>query len=429
LTEVTAGILRSWEPFVKAISGAIDSFNNSGASFQGFVGNVLGFGQAVNIFAGHMDKVSLALQAIAGALGLLSLTNFATAIGGLSGLASGAIGLTAALFPLPAILAAVGAGIALDKVLEAVIPGWKEHREVIADNVSVMHGAAEEFDYVADSADEAGQVIGQQKDIWQQLVEELEKIPEKVSTEIEATGTAYTKAEIEEIQKAFAGLGDKKTIGVQAEADVGSFKRVGEILIQELPTGHIIFTQTKIDQPSVDATKNKLDQDLPTEKQIEITLKGAIDIELAKIQTQAETLQKSFEWQAKVDIAEIENLFETLRTQSDNIRAMFESTGDVLVGLAGALGDISSLARLEVFELMKEESARRDLLLAEQQKLTEAQVKYLDARTEAMNKGQGIITVEASGLEVELQLVLQRIVELAQIRANEEGLNFLLGVT
>jgi hypothetical protein len=78
---------------------------------------------------------------------------------------------------------------------------------------------------------------------------------------------------------------------------------------------------------------------------------------------------------------------------------------------------------------MEAESARRDLLLIEQQKLTTAQIAYLEARTKAMQSGQGIITIQAEGLEPELEMVLQRIVQMAQIRANEEGLNFLLGVT
>jgi flagellar hook-associated protein FlgK len=77
---------------------------------------------------------------------------------------------------------------------------------------------------------------------------------------------------------------------------------------------------------------------------------------------------------------------------------------------------------------MEEESRRRDALLLEQQKLTEAQVNYLKARTDAMNKGDAILTINAEGIEPELDMVMRRIIELAQIRANEEGLNFLLGV-
>jgi hypothetical protein len=39
-----------------------------------------------------------------------------------------------------------------------------------------------------------------------------------------------------------------------------------------------------------------------------------------------------------------------------------------------------------------------------------------------------MISIKADGLAPELTLVLHKIVELAQIKANEEGLAFLLGV-
>jgi hypothetical protein len=53
---------------------------------------------------------------------------------------------------------------------------------------------------------------------------------------------------------------------------------------------------------------------------------------------------------------------------------------------------------------------------------------YIRARTDALNRGDGMITINATGLEPELELVLHKIIELTQIKANEEGLAFLLGV-
>jgi len=38
------------------------------------------------------------------------------------------------------------------------------------------------------------------------------------------------------------------------------------------------------------------------------------------------------------------------------------------------------------------------------------------------------VTIEANNIEPELQLVLHRIIELTQIAANEQGLEFLIGV-
>jgi hypothetical protein len=106
---------------------------------------------------------------------------------------------------------------------------------------------------------------------------------------------------------------------------------------------------------------------------------------------------------------------------------MFANTGETIVGLSESLlsaGVYSS----DVFELMEDENRRRNELLLDQQRLTTAQIQYLEARRVAMQRGDAILTINAEGIQPELELVLRRIIELAQIRANEEGLNFLLGV-
>jgi TP901 family phage tail tape measure protein len=429
LTRVTEGILVAWKPFIEAIAAAVEKFVNADAETQKLSGNILGIGQAINsimdrfgVLTGALDGISLALKVLAG-------THLFNAIGALGGFASGTGGAVAALGPFQAIAAAIAAGWVIDKILDATVPKWKENKDAIADNVSVMHGASDANDEWIGSAEAAETVAEAQKDIWQQLTEAIDAMPEKVSTEVEAVGTALTKREIEEIQKAFAGIEETKTVQVTAEADGTEIARVKDIIVKEFPDGRIVLIQTKNDQPSIDKSKTDLDNDLPKDREIEIKLKGEIETEIARINAQAETLQTAFEWKAKVDIAETEAVFETLRNQATVIADMFENTGDVLIGLAGAFADVGGLARLEIMELMEEESRRRDALLIEQQKLTDAQVKYLDARTKAMQAGDAIITINADGLSAELELVLQRIVELAQIRANEEGLAFLLGVT
>jgi TP901 family phage tail tape measure protein len=428
LTNVTAGILSAWEPFIKALSAGVEKFSESGEAAQTFVGNVLGFGQAVNTVAGQLDILTAAISIIAGALSVLSGTQLVAAIGGFGALGAAAISLTAALYPLPALAAAVGAGLAIDAVLERVIPNWEQHRDAISENIDVMHGFDMELEGVVDSSAEAESALNKQKTIWDELSDAIDAMPPLVETQVDAPGAALTKEEIDGIVKAFAEIDEDKQVNVSADIDETSVKRVKDIIIEELPDGRIILTQLRTDQSSIDQAKNALDKDLPTERQIEITLQGEIDKEIARINASAETLQASFKYKAEVDIAEIENLFDTLQNQSDNIADMFNNTGDVLASLADSLGSLSSLARLEVFELMEEESRRRDALLLEQQKLTEAQIKYLAARTDAMKQGDGIITINATGIEAELDMVLRRIIELAQIRANEEGLNFLLGV-
>jgi hypothetical protein len=159
-----------------------------------------------------------------------------------------------------------------------------------------------------------------------------------------------------------------------------------------------------------------------------LRLKGDIDIELAKIGAQADVIQTKMEWEAKVEIADVQAAADIIIGLSSDVSEMFASSGDVMVGLSGALADLSSYDRLQLFELLEEEALRRSELLALEKELTKAQVDYLEARTESMQKGDALVTIEANNLEPELQLVLHRIIELTQIRANEQGMEFLIGI-
>lgn len=429
LTNVTAGILESWRPFVAAIAEAAERFSQTSEGTQTFAGNILGLGQAINSIVNNFDILTGALTVLSGAMSVLAGTSLINAVGGFGSLATAIGSAAAALGPFQAAAAALGAGWVLDKVLDATVPKWEANKQAIADNIAAMHGADVGLDTLEASVEDTGKVVAQQKSIWDELNEAIDAIPEQATTEIEAKGAELTKEEIDGIVKAFAEIGEEKTIEVTAKADEAAIEKVGNIIVQTFPDGRVVLVQTNADQAALEKTKSAIDSKLPEEKIMEIKLQGEIDVQLEKIKAQAQNLDSYFEYKAKVDVAEIEQVFETIRNQSNNITEMFKNTGDVLSDLAGSLGDIGAIGRLEIFELMEEESRRRDALLLEQQKLTEAQIKYLDARSKAMAAGQGIITIQADGLAPELELVLHKIIELTQIRANAEGLNFLLGVS
>ena len=429
LTNVTAGILQSWKPFVAAIADAAERFSQAGTGSQTFVGNILGLGQAVNSIVNNFDILTGALTVLSGAMSVLAGTSLINAIGGFGSLATAIGGAAAALGPFQAVAAALGAGWVLDKVLDATVPKWEENKQAIADNIATMHGADVGFDTLETSVEDTGKVVSQQKSIWDELNEAIDAIPEQATTEIEAKGADLTKEEIDGIVKAFAEIGEEKTVQVTAKADEPAIERVGSIIVQTFPDGRVVLVQAQADQAALNKTSDAVNKALPAQKIMELQLQGEIDIEIAKIQAQAQGLDSYFKYKAEVDVAEVQAVFKMIETQSTNIAEMFKNTGDVLQGLAGSLADVGAIGKLEIFKLMEQESARRDALLIEQQKLTDAQVKYLESRTKAMQSGQGIITIQAEGLAPELELVLHKIIELTQIRANEEGLGFLLGVT
>jgi hypothetical protein len=181
---------------------------------------------------------------------------------------------------------------------------------------------------------------------------------------------------------------------------------------------------------SAQAAKDDIDEILPTEKQIEIKLQGDIDIELQRIKSMAETLQASFEWNAKIEIADIEANAQIIEALAETIGIAWASTADVISSALGILADVqpgSPAYRVIEDALESELKIRRELLVL-QQGLTAAQIENIKARTDAIKSGAGVITISADGIEPELELVLQKIIKLAQIQANEEGFGMLLGL-
>ena len=247
---------------------------------------------------------------------------------------------------------------------------------------------------------------GPSKKIFSAINAEIEALPEEKKVEIKAThDPSAAKEEAEQF-----------------------LIEVGRVIHPDVAPELIITANP--DYQSLDKTKKAIDEKLPHEKLMEIKLQGQIDTDIARIKATAETLQTSFEWKAKVDIAEIEAGARRIEALADASARMFEDTGKVLGDIIGAITmqDLDASSWLELSRLMAAESARRDALIASQVKLNDAEAALITKKTSLMEAGQGLITITADGVYPELEMVLHRIIELAQVRANAEGMEYLLGV-
>jgi hypothetical protein len=429
LTNVSAGILQSWTPFVSGLAKAAEEFTKMSPEAQKSAGGVLGFGQAIDKILSQVDVFTGALKFLGGAFLFMGATQIPATITGLTALIPMITSAVAALGPFGAIATAIGTSWVLDKVLSATIPGFEGLKGALADNVSILTGASDGMDDWGISAQAAGeQSVATSEDIAK-LNDQLDLIPENKKVVIEATGAALTADELDEVLKAFNAIGDKKEIAITAktdEAEVGKeIAKVGDIVLTEFPDGVIILTQTSPDAASITKTKDAINKDLPPQKIMEIMLQGDIDLQLAAIKASADVVQKSLEWKAKVDIAEIEAMAKTLQELSKNTADMFKSAGDTIVGLSGALTGVYAP---DIFELMQKEQIIQQALAESQIKMNDAQIAFMAPKAEALKQGDAMVTISADGLQVELEMVLQKIIQLTQIKANEEGLAFLLGV-
>jgi len=427
LTNVVGGILDAWKPFVVAISAGVDAFNESDEAVQRVVGQLLGWADVINTVANNMGILTAAIGSVGIGINLLALTRIPALISAFSAL----------LIPIGAIAAPVIALTALFAALAAdtSLGSWLRENSTLfnsfaggVDSIVLKLGG---FDVASLEAAEAQakhtKAMGDAAVALVRLMEAADELPDQTTTEVLVKGSEAYQDEFDAVLAAIEAVPDAKSTTVSADVDTTSVAAAKEYITVALEDGTAMTIEVTTDQASIDTTKAQIEE-LPSEKEIELRLKGDIDIELAKIGAQADVIQTKMEWEAKVEIADVQAAADIIIGLSSDVSEMFASSGDVMVGLSGALADLSSYDRLQLFDLLEEEAMRRSELLALEKELTQAQVDYLEARTESMQKGGGLVTIEANNLEPELQLVLNRIIELTQIRANEQGLEFLIGI-
>ncbi|MEJ1390067.1 MAG: hypothetical protein RPU34_04105, partial [Candidatus Sedimenticola sp. (ex Thyasira tokunagai)] len=144
---------------------------------------------------------------------------------------------------------------------------------------------------------------------------------------------------------------------------------------------------------------------------------------------------KNIEAKVELDIAELEAQTKTVETIFESLNTTISSTGDVI---SAAFGPLASLAESgasgasAAFRLIEEqleaENKNRQRALDQQHSLIEAQVENLEAKTQLLRKSDGIIKIEAAGLEPELESFMFKLLELIQVRAAADEAAFLLGV-
>ena len=176
-------------------------------------------------------------------------------------------------------------------------------------------------------------------------------------------------------------------------------------------------------------------EDIPTEKQLEITLQGDIDKQIAQIEASAKTAESAFKYTAEVDIANIKASAEVAKAAFDSIGnsvvAATDSVSSMFDSLTSAFSD-NNLSKLEKWNLERqfnEQQEAQEKLIDSQVELNEAQIEYMKARAEALDSGEVAINIQSDGLEPALEMVMWEIIKKVQIRANEESADFLLGIS
>lgn len=410
LGEVTSGIITILTPLGELVLKVINAFNTLSPSAKELTGVILGLGSVLSVLGtafvggGALVKSVSTLAAVLAPTGALSAAIAATKLS-LTGLLA---------HPAFAVAAAGGIGYAVGTQLQKVFPS-------IAEYTQRMIRAA---DSVLNFSGQAGNVdLGFTKNELDGVSEAAEKtalklydIPERKEIAVELDDS---KADFGQLTK---DLDKVETAAGEAVNTLSWFDEGGKEYSIEIPVEVTGDEKAKEDIESI-----------PTEKYLEIKLQGDIDTKIASIEASAEVAQSAFEWTAKIDIAQAEAtadiLTQAFESAGDSVVALSESTSDMFGSLLSNYEKLSYVDKSVFSRQVEKQQEAQNKALASQTKLNDAQAEAIKVKTEALKSGAAEITIDSSGLEPALEMVMWQILQKIQIRANEDAADFLLGVS
>lgn len=149
------------------------------------------------------------------------------------------------------------------------------------------------------------------------------------------------------------------------------------------------------------------------------------------LKMQHDEKMKMIEAQTTITTARLEADAKKITAAFESINTTVNSTGDVIASLFNLIRDPDSLswsALRSVESQIDKENAHRDEALNLQTRLTQAQIKEIEARTKQLEAGDALIKIDGSGLKPHLEAFMWEILRAIQTRVNRDGLELLVGV-
>jgi hypothetical protein len=164
----------------------------------------------------------------------------------------------------------------------------------------------------------------------------------------------------------------------------------------------------------------------PTEE-----FKSAMEVMKELVSGFYETVQAKVEWEAKLEIAEVEANAKRVEAIMESVGRSATGAADVLGSVFGAVGELreTGFDRYDIRKWIAEQVDIQRRALGLQETMAETEKRYMDARTRAFERGDPLITISGDGLQPHLEGFMWEILGAVQTRITEEGVDMLLGVT
>lgn len=474
LSEFSAGAIEGLQPLVDIAANLFENFSNLDSATARANGEAFGFATTVNILSGFIANLLPSMET------LVSIFFAGKIAGGLIGAFSGGAGassvLSTSLGRLGLLGAVVALGFELDNLLAKInqftggdklttwlidartkfielgekaaeVAGFSDVPLLLAPPAAVAGLWVTAYNAIKDKIIETGdaavdaqgalafseaaiqvpQITGGLIDAYGDVVDSLLGIndaasPEFLDNYVEALSgvsseSIETEAAARLVKGAFADQ-NKAVNGIIPILDEATGKIIG--YTDGVSGANDIMTQSF--QAAKKASDGINQLGLSAEEMGGFTEKAFV--QLQELATNERI--KNIEARVSLNIAELEADTERTLAAFDSITTSITSTGDLLGSLFGQLGgDFTFREGLAIEKQIEDENRRRDEALKKQSELTDAQIEAIRARTEAVERGDAMITVDGAGLQPHLEAFMWEILEAIQVRVNQEGLETL----
>jgi len=413
LSKYTAGVIEAFEPLFAVLIDVGKGASDVDLSFLEFAGNLGGIATQLNVVLPLFGGL-LAILTVKSGMGLLSE---------MKGLVT-VIPLVAAVLGQAGLAGAAGAaGYAVGSVLN---DGISALLSKITGSETSLGGWIYDLTHAGDAATTAGEkTAGAAKGVG-----ELGKAADSSVSSFEKSNDAMLK-NFAASEKAATGTGKL------ADAQKSVVKYALETVpIFDALTGKI----TGYEQRLVASAKGTVDLGTATgntakglgkigeetDKAKEATRKWNEEVAKMKFDEKLKLIDS----QTKITVANIEADAKKAVAAFESISGSIKSTGDLLGTLFGTLKDENSLSWSSLKKINdqidKENKLRQDSFDL-QKRLTNATIKQMEAQTNALAKGDGLIKIDGAGLKPHLEAFMWEILRTIQVRVNADGLKLLLG--
>jgi TP901 family phage tail tape measure protein len=419
LVNFTDGMAEVFVTVAGYISKLIDDFNSLDAGTKKTAGSISGISAVISAVTGPIGSLTTALTGIGNAMNIVAGAQVAGLVKSLVGTG----GLTSALAVVQAhpLIAAGAAGLAIGTAWRKMVPEVDQAAQSVLGFIDAHTGLLGVSDQQTQNEQEWIGIQARWKTIMADRAETAAKQAEESEQAIKYNEENAVSVEwlSSEMEKLGILVEDPKTVNIEtAEAE----KQLQKLEYFRESTGTWETITIPVDATEVEKAKDAIEE-IPAVKRFELET----DLHIAEIKAQAETVQSAFEWRAKVEIADVEAQTERVKVLAENISTIFTDTGKLTSDLFSAWDDDASLSKKwSLQDSIAGEQDRRDRALEMQEKLTEAEIKNLDARTERLESGDALITVNGDGLAPHLEMIMWEVFAAIQVRATQEGLDSLL---